>query len=109
MSRLPLALLLAGLIAIVAAPVALAQDEDANLAKSEERAREHQTEAYQAELRARSAENARSAAIMQATDPERTFVSDVCWHGGFGCAGDIRLYDFEERRSSSTGGPRRRS
>ncbi len=21
----------------------------------------------------------------------------MCWHGGFGCAGDIRLYDLEER------------
>ncbi|HEV2812799.1 MAG TPA: hypothetical protein VGW10_06045 [Solirubrobacteraceae bacterium] len=82
--------------AALAAPAA-AQDENANTAKSEERAREHQTPEYQADLRQRSAENAAAGAQIQATDPERQFVGDVCWHLASGCAGDVRLYDFEER------------
>src|SRR5688572_23558309 len=84
--------------ALAAGPApAVAQDESANTAKSEERAAEHQTPEYQAELRARSAENAASAAAIQASDPERAFMADVCWHLASGCAGDVRLYDFEKR------------
>src|SRR5436305_3247005 len=32
---------------------------------------------------------------MQATDPGREFVSDLCWNGNDGCAGDVRLYDWQ--------------
>ena len=79
-----------------AAP-ARAQDESANTTKSEERATEHQTPEYQSDLQARSAQNAAEGAQMQAADPERQFEGNVCWHLGSGCAGDVRLYDFEAR------------
>ena len=89
---------LAAVLTAVAVPAsAVAQDESSNTAKSEERAIEHQTPEYQADLRQRTAENAASGAQIQATDPERQFVGDVCWHLGSGCAGDVRLYDFEKR------------
>ena len=91
------AALAAALIAAVPAVPAGAQDENANTAKSEERAKEHQTPEYQAELRARSQANAAEGVQLQASDPERAFVGDVCWHLAFGCAGDIRLYDFEKQ------------
>jgi dienelactone hydrolase len=34
---------------------------------------------------------------MQATDPEREFVTDLCWNGNDGCAGDVRLYDWQTK------------
>jgi dienelactone hydrolase len=76
---------------------ASAQDETTNTAKSEERAREHQTPEYQADLRQRSVQNTAEGAQVQAADPERQFEGNVCWHRAFGCAGDVRLYDFEAR------------
>src|SRR3712207_5573899 len=82
---------------LACATPAWAQDEAANTTKSEERAREHQAPEYQADLRQRSAANAAQGAQMQATDPERQFEGNVCWHLGSGCAGDVRLYDFEAR------------
>lgn len=88
--------LVATLAGAAGAAPATAQDENANTAKSEERAREHQTPEYQEELRLRSAENTAEGLRIQATDPERAFVGDVCWHLASGCAGDIRLYDFEK-------------
>ena len=90
------ATLAALLIALPAAPAA-AQDESANTAKSEERAKEHQTPEYQADLQRRSTENLAEGMRIQADDPERAFVGDVCWHLMSGCAGDVRLYDFEQR------------
>jgi dienelactone hydrolase len=67
-----------------------------NRAKSGERAAEHQTPEYQAELRRREQENAQSLATTLAADPERNFAT-VCAVGGMACAGDVRLYDFEQR------------
>jgi dienelactone hydrolase len=73
-------------------------DRDAqNREKSAERAREHQAPEYQAELRTRGAQNSADAAAIQAGDPERNFAMTVCFHLTSGCAGDIRLYDFEKR------------
>src|SRR5437764_1224700 len=37
-----------------------------------------------------------AATKAQASDPEREFVSDLCWNGGDGCAGDARLYDWQK-------------
>ena len=70
--------------------------DEKNRAKSGERAAEHQTPEYQAELDRREQENAQSMAAALASDPERNFAT-VCAVGGNACAGDVRLYDFEER------------
>ncbi len=32
----------------------------------------------------------------QAADPGRLFSDDLCWNGGNGCAGDVRLYDWQK-------------
>src|SRR5688572_9587803 len=73
------------LLAVGPASPSAAQDETTNTAKSEERAEEHQAPEYQSELQRRSAENAASAAQIQASDPERVFVGDVCWHLASAC------------------------
>jgi dienelactone hydrolase len=89
--------------ALLAAVPAAAYDpeQDAqNRAKSAEREREHTPDDYQAELRTRSAQNAADAAQILATDPERAAGGageTVCFTYGSGCAGDIRLYDFQSR------------
>ena len=72
------------------------EKDEQNRAKSGERAAEHQTPEYQAELDRREQENAQSMATTLANDPERNFAT-VCAIGGNACAGDVRLYDFEER------------
>jgi dienelactone hydrolase len=90
-------------IALLAAAPAAAydSDEDArNRAKSGEREREHQTPEYQAELRTRDEENFASGAQILASDPDRAAGGTgetVCFTLTSGCAGDIRLYDFQPR------------
>src|SRR3954447_7308758 len=90
-------LLLAG---VIAAPAVAAFDpvvESKNYSKVEERQRIYDTPEYQAKLRAVSQQNFTNALAMQAADPEREFVSDLCWSGGDGCAGDVRLYDWQAK------------
>ena len=87
---------------LLAAPAAAFDpDRDArNRAKSAEREREHSGEEYQAELRTRTAQNGADAAQILASDPERAAGGTgetVCFTLASGCAGDIRLYDFQER------------
>ena len=77
-------------------PESSSEKDERNRAKSDERAAEHQTPEYQAELRRREQENAQSMATTLAADPQRNFAT-VCAIGGMACAGDVRLYDFEER------------
>jgi dienelactone hydrolase len=55
----------------------------------------YDTPAYQTKLAAVSLANGARALQIQASDPERLFVDDLCWNQGNGCAGDIRLYDWE--------------
>ncbi|MDQ3936375.1 MAG: hypothetical protein M3340_17280, partial [Actinomycetota bacterium] len=98
--RALLAVLVAALWA--AAPAAgYDPEQDAqNRAKSSEREREHTTDEYQAELRTRGAENSTEGARILATDPERAAGgtgATACFSLGGPCAGDIRLYDFQER------------
>jgi dienelactone hydrolase len=52
------------------------------------------TPEYQSLLTTQSAANLLAATTTQATDPEREFSSDLCWNGGNGCAGDVRLYNW---------------
>src|SRR5690242_9532902 len=42
-----------------------------------------------------SQQNLVAALQAQVSDPEREFVSDLCWNGGDGCAGDARLYGWK--------------
>ncbi|MFL5896258.1 MAG: hypothetical protein ACJ76Z_14245 [Thermoleophilaceae bacterium] len=84
----------------LAGPAAAAFDpvvESKNYSKVEERQRIYDTPEYQAKLRAQSQQNFTNALAIQAADPDREFVSDLCWNGGDGCAGDIRLYDWQAK------------
>src|SRR5690349_542867 len=86
--------------AAVAAPAAQAFDpvvEGKNFSKVEERQTIYDTPQYQAQLRLISQQNGLAALQAQAADPERLFEGDLCWNGNDGCAGDIRLYDWEAK------------
>src|SRR5436853_2163946 len=88
------------LVGLLAAPALAAFDpgvESKNYSKIEERQRIYDTPDYQAKLRTQSQQNFANALAIQANDPEREFVSDLCWNGGDGCAGDIRLYDWQAK------------
>lgn len=87
---------LAFVAADAGAQESFSERDEMNRAKSGERAAEHQTPEYQAELDKREQENAQSLATTLAADPERN-PATVCAIGGNACAGDVRLYDFEER------------
>jgi dienelactone hydrolase len=86
------AVLLAGASAAYAFdPVVEAQ----NYGKGLERQSVYTTPSYEAKLRVVSQLNGLNALKMQATDPGREFVTDLCWNGNDGCAGDVRLYDWQ--------------
>ena len=88
-------------VLIAAVPVAQAFDpatEAQNFSKIEERQTIYNTAQYQAQLRQIGVANASEAAAMQATDPERNFLGlHLCSTGDDGCAGDVRLYDWEAK------------
>jgi dienelactone hydrolase len=86
------------LCALAVAPAAAQYSPDRearNYSKTSERAREHGTPEYRAELARRSIENHREAVAIRTSDPERSFTGNLCAGGGDGCAGDVRLYDWE--------------
>jgi dienelactone hydrolase len=66
-----------------------------NYSKTTERQAIYLTPQYQLQLRQVGAQNELNALAMQLADPEREFVTDLCWNGYDGCAGDIRLYDWQ--------------
>lgn len=78
------------------APVGPLVAEVQNIAKGCERVREFMTPSYQAALAERSAWNLEESLAMVAADRERTFEGNACWSWIDLCAGDVRLYDFEE-------------
>ena len=83
---------------LVAAPGAGAFDpavEARNYSKTNERATIHSTPEYQARLRTVSAANIAESTLIGATDPERQFATHLCASYADGCAGDVRLYDWE--------------
>src|SRR4051794_33583518 len=92
---------LAGIVAAVllaGASAAYAFDpvvEAQNYGKGLERQSIYTTPSYEAKLRVVSQLNGLNALKMQATDPGREFVTDLCWNGNDGCAGDVRLYDWQ--------------
>ncbi|MCW2500106.1 MAG: hypothetical protein JWN87_1782 [Frankiales bacterium] len=71
--------------------------EAKNYSKTLERQNSYLTPQYQAQLRQVGAANRTHALQLQATDTEREFVTDLCWSGEDGCAGDVRLYDWQTR------------
>src|ERR1700704_4413741 len=73
--------------------------EAQNFSKIEERQAIYNTPGYQLLLRTVSARNAVAAAAEQVNDPEREFVDHVCRSGEDGCAGDVRLYDWQANGS----------
>src|SRR4051794_31846579 len=58
------------------------------------RQKEYDTLAYQSLLARVGYQNYQHALKYQVTDPQREFVSDLCWNGFNGCAGDVRLYNW---------------
>src|SRR4051795_11263749 len=92
-------LLALAMLAVCAGP-ALAFDpatESKNYSKVEERQAIYDTPQYQAQLNTVSQQNFINAVAIEAKDPERQFTSDLCWNGGNGCAGDVRLYDWQAK------------
>jgi dienelactone hydrolase len=92
-------LALAGLGAI-AVPGALAfssTQEAQNYSKINERQAEYGTPAYQQELAQRGTENEAAAQQVKVSDPERDTSGNLCAHPGNGCAGDVRLYDWQKK------------
>ena len=71
--------------------------EAKNFAKTQERATIYSTPQYQLELRRISAQNSAQALAIQVADPERSFQANLCAGGQDGCAGDVRLYDWEAK------------
>src|SRR4051794_18716230 len=84
----------------VAAPAAQALDpvvEARNFSKTLERQATYRDPPTQLLLRRVSARNGVAALSAAAADPERAFVTDLCWNGQDGCAGDARLYDWQSK------------
>lgn len=72
-------------------PTVEAEDYSNNL----ERQTLYLTPSYQIQLRTIGQQNNLAALHMKAADPQRQFMTDVCWNGYDGCAGDVRLYDWQ--------------
>src|SRR4051812_11744287 len=95
---LPGLLVLAALLAL--APAAYAFDpatEAQNYGKGNERQAIYDTPEYQALLAQVGAQNRLAATAMQAADPERDMLTHLCSTGENGCAGDVRLYDWQAK------------
>jgi dienelactone hydrolase len=68
--------------------------EAQNFSKIEERATIYGTPQYQLQLRVLGNQAQADALATQAADPEREFLTDLCWNLNDGCAGDIRLWHW---------------
>jgi hypothetical protein len=80
------------------APAALAFDpvtEAQNFGKGNERSAIYNTPQYRQLLTQISAQNRLEATGIQAGDPERNFLGQLCATGEDGCAGDARLYRWQ--------------
>ncbi|MEA2448346.1 MAG: hypothetical protein QOG63_278 [Thermoleophilaceae bacterium] len=89
------------LVAVAAgATVAQALDpsvESQNFSKGNERSAIYNTPDYQLKLRQVGAQNRAASIAIQAGDPERNFQGNLCASGEDGCAGDVRLYDWQAK------------
>jgi dienelactone hydrolase len=85
---------------LASAAVAYAFDplvESQNFSKGNERAAIYETPEYQVQLRQIGAQNRAASIAIQAGDPERNFLAQLCASGEDGCAGDVRLYGWQEK------------
>jgi pimeloyl-ACP methyl ester carboxylesterase len=73
------------------------QVEAKNYSDVLERQAVYDTPGYQEKLRTIGVQNGLAATEEQLNDPQRDFTSDLCWNGYDGCAGDVRLYDWETK------------
>jgi hypothetical protein len=90
----------AALAALAAAPAAHAFDpatEAQNYSKGQERRAIYDTPEYRLLLRQISNQNEAAALAISASDPERNFQGHLCARGDDGCAGDVRLYDWQAK------------
>ena len=71
--------------------------EAKDFADVSERQAIYDTPSYQAKLRLIGTQNGLAATEEEAHDPQREFSSDLCWNEYDGCAGDIRLYDWQTK------------
>lgn len=89
---------LAAALTTAATPAGAAQfdvtAELRNYAITLQRQAVYNTPSYQAKLLQVGYQNGMQALAAQAADPSRLFVTDLCWSGFSGCAGDVRLYDW---------------
>ncbi len=67
-----------------------------NFSIIEQRQTIYDTPEYQAELAEQGLSNSLEATEEQAEDPARLFSDDLCFAGENGCAGDVRLYNWEK-------------
>lgn len=70
--------------------------EAENFSITEQRQKIYDTPEYQAALTEDSLLSTAEGLSEQAADPERFFTDDLCWNNGNGCAGDVRLNDWEK-------------
>ena len=71
--------------------------EAQNFSKIEERQAIYNTAAYQLLLRQVSVQNRAAALAIQAPTPSATSPGHLCASGEDGCAGDVRLYDWQAK------------
>src|SRR5256885_3611433 len=69
--------------------------EAENFSITQQRQAVYDTPEYQVQLAEQSIANREEATKEQVEDPERNFSDDLCFGGENGCAGDVRLYDWE--------------
>jgi dienelactone hydrolase len=70
--------------------------EAENYSITEQRQAVYDTPEYQLELAEQGAKNHLEATEEQVDDPGRLFTDDLCFEGENGCAGDVRLYNWEK-------------
>ncbi len=71
--------------------------EQSNYSKIDERGKRDAADPeFQALLRAKGAEREAERLMITATDPERDFAANLCSRHMDGCAGDVRLYDWDK-------------
>jgi len=95
--RVWIVLLVVALVGLVSVPLAHAFDpavEAQNYSKGQERQTIYDTPQYQALLAQVGQQNEQAALALQAADPEREFMTDLCARQENGCAGDIRLNNW---------------
>lgn len=71
--------------------------EMANETRQMQRQSEYLTPDYQQRLMLESFASFQESLAILASDPERQFLTDLCWSNGIPCAGDVRLYDWESK------------